>query len=167
MVSGKESKNKKDTEVSVQEKYQAIEKKLSLALWRVAPTLLFSIYGIIYIWYGLLKVLGLSPVEELVQRATDWIFSHEFVLLLGFWECILGLSLIIPKLRRFGLLLLFLQFPGTFLPLFTNPEDCFTSFPFALTLEGQYIFKNLILITGGLVMIGTLHGMKKKSKNPL
>jgi len=139
------------------QKYLQIEKKLSKKLNHFAPQLLFWFYGVIYIWYGLLKIIGISPVEELVQKATDWIFAHEFVIALGIWESLLGLFLFIPHLRRIGLLLLFLQFPGTFMPLFTNPEDCFTIFPFGLTLEGQYIFKNLILICGGLVMIGSLH----------
>jgi len=147
------------------QKYLKGEKALSNALRHFAPTLLCWAYGIIYIWYGLLKIFGISPVEELVKKATDWIFAHEFVIVLGIWECLLGLFLFIPRLRRIGLLLLFLQFPGTFMPLFTNPEDCFTVFPFGLTLEGQYIFKNLILICGGLVMIGSLHG-KSTDKVP-
>ncbi|MCB1110365.1 MAG: hypothetical protein KDK64_05240 [Chlamydiia bacterium] len=139
------------------EKYFALEKKISHTLRRSGPKLLFGAYGIIFIWYGLLKIIGISPVEELVERATNWFFTHEFVITLGIWEVCLGIFLFIPKLRRLGLLLLFLQFPGTFMPLFTNPEDCFTVFPFGLTLEGQYIFKNLILISGGLVMVGNLH----------
>lgn len=141
----------------IKEKYFTIEKKVSHTLRRWGPQLLFGAYGIIFIWYGLLKIVGISPVEELVERATNWFFTHEFVITLGIWEVCIGVFLFIPKLRRLGLLLLFLQFPGTFMPLFTNPEDCFTVFPFGLTLEGQYIFKNLILISGGLVMIGNLH----------
>lgn len=113
--------------------------------------------GVIYLWYGMLKVLGISPVEELVYHATHWLGTHQFVIFLGFWEVAIGLFLIIKRFNRLGLLLLFLQFPGTFLPLFLNPEDCFTIFPFGLTLEGQYIFKNLVLISVGFVLVGSLH----------
>ncbi|WP_420420580.1 hypothetical protein [Simkania sp.] len=144
--------------MTIGKKYLNAEMKLSKTLRDFSPYLLFWVYGVIYFWYGLLKIFGISPVEELVQKATQWIFAHEFVIMLGLWECLLGLFLFIPRLRRIGLLLLFLQFPGTFMPLFTNPEDCFTVFPFGLTLEGQYILKNLILICGGLVMVGALHG---------
>lgn len=143
--------------MSITQKYLRAEKKLSHAISHFAPHLLFAIYGIIYIWFGVLKIVGISPAEELVQKATQWIFAHEFVVVLGFWEALLGLFLFIPCMRRLGLLLLFLQFPGTFMPLFTNPEDCFTVIPFGLTLEGQYIFKNLILICGGISMVGSLH----------
>jgi uncharacterized membrane protein YkgB len=46
--------------------------------------------------------------------------------------------------------------PGTFLPLILLPEVCFTSFPFGLTLEGQYIVKNLIIISAALVVGSTV-----------
>ena len=116
--------------------------------------------GIVYIWYGILKIAGISPAEELVFRATHWIGSHNFVVFLGFFELLIGVCLAIKKFLRLGLILLFLQFPGTFLPLFLNPEDCFTLIPFGLTLEGQYIFKNLILIPAGLILISSLHNKK-------
>ena len=52
--------------------------------------------------------------------------------------------------------------PGTFLPLILLPDICFTDFPFGLTLEGQYIVKNLIIISSGLVIGGTV----RKSPTP-
>jgi hypothetical protein len=42
--------------------------------------------------------------------------------------------------------------PGTFLPLILLPEQCFKVFPFVLTLEGQYIVKNLVIIGAALVI---------------
>ena len=57
---------------------------------------------------------------------------------------------------RFSLFLLFLQMPGTFLPLVLLPEICFTDVPFGLSLAGQYIVKNLILISSALVVGGTV-----------
>lgn len=142
--------------------YFQYEKKVAFFLKGKAEALFIWAYSLIYFWYGLQKVFGVSPAEELVQRATDWIFPQEFVIFLGFWEVAIGIFLLIKKWRRFGLWLLFLQFPGTFLPLFTNPEDCFSSFPFALTLDGQYIFKNLILLAGGLMMVSWLHPQEGK-----
>ena len=137
--------------------YLNLEKKISFYLKTRAITLLRLSISIIYIWYGILKITGISPDEELVFRATHWIGAHNFVIILGFFELITGLFLAIKKSLRLGLILLFLQFPGTFLPLFLNPEDCFTLIPFGLTLEGQYIFKNLILISAGLVLVSSLH----------
>jgi uncharacterized membrane protein YkgB len=137
--------------------YLKIEKKISSYLKNRALTLLRYSMAIIYFWYGLLKVMGISPAEELVYRATHWLGSHHFVMVLGFWEMAIGLFLFVKRWNRWGLILLFLQFPGTFLPLFLTPEDCFTVFPYGLTLEGQYIFKNLILIAAGLLLVSSLH----------
>lgn len=139
------------------EKYLELEKKVSFFLKNRAVTLLRLSIGIIYIWYGILKIIGISPVEELVLNATNWVGNQNFVIFLGFFELLIGLFLSIKKMLRIGLLMLFLQFPGTFLPLFLNPEDCFTFIPFGLTLEGQYIFKNLVLISAGLVLVASLH----------
>jgi uncharacterized membrane protein YkgB len=55
-----------------------------------------------------------------------------------------------------AILLLALQMPGTMLPLVLLPEVCFTQPPFGLTLEGQYIIKNLVLIGAALVVGGTV-----------
>jgi hypothetical protein len=138
-------------------RYFDLEKKLSHFLKNHALGLLRSAMGLIYFWYGALKIFGISPVEELVERAVYWIPVHDFVVVLGFWEIAIGLCLWIKPLYRIGLTLLFLQFPGTFLPLFLNPEDCFTIIPFGLTLEGQYVFKNLVLLSAGIVLLSQLH----------
>jgi hypothetical protein len=55
---------------------------------------------------------------------------------------------------RWGVVLLFLHMPGTLLPLITLRDETFVRFPFALSLEGQYIIKNLVLITAGIVLGG-------------
>lgn len=148
--------------MNFKKQYLDYEKKLSYFFQKHALSILCVAFAIIYFWYGILKVVGISPAEELVKKSTDWIFSHEFVVFLGFWEMVIGVCFIFKKTRRISLWLLFLQFPGTFMPLFTNPEDCYTYFPFGLTLEGQYIFKNLILIAAGFVIIASLHSKKKE-----
>lgn len=139
-----------------QSKYVRYDAAVTKWCKKWGPFFLSISFAIIFIWYGALKIYGISPAEELVKKATNWIFSHEFVVFLGVWEILIGLCILFRPLRRLGIVLLFLQFPGTFMPLFTNPEDCFTIFPWGLTLEGQYIFKNLILISSALVLIGTL-----------
>lgn len=113
-------------------------------------------FFVIFSWYGLLKIIGKSPVEELVARSTTLIGAHDFVVVLGFWELGIGLCLLFKRLQKLGLLLLFLQFPGTFLPLLLDPQDCFINAPFELTLTGQYIFKNLILIASSFILVSHL-----------
>ncbi len=149
--------------MSLKEKYLAKERALSYFLMPHALSILRWTLGAIYFWYGMLKVLGLSPVEELVFHATHWIGVHNFIIFLGFWEIVIGVCLCIKRLMRFGIILLLIQFPGTFLPLFLNPEDCFTVIPFGLTLEGQYIFKNLVFLAATLVLISSLHKHREPS----
>jgi len=59
---------------------------------------------------------------------------------------------------RLTLLLLFLQMPGTLSPVILRPDLVFTTFPFVLTIEGQYIVKNLVLISAALVIGATVRG---------
>lgn len=50
------------------------------------------------------------------------------------------------------------------MPLIFLPKVCFTAFPVGLTLEGQYIIKNLILIAAALVVGGTVRDSNKQTK---
>ncbi len=115
--------------------------------------------GIVFFWFGALKLVpGLSPAEDLVRHTIYLVDPDIFLPLLAIWEMLIGLGLIFGKFMRATLLLLFLQMPGTALPLLILPEVCWTVFPYGLTLEGQYIIKNLVLIGAGLVLGGTVRG---------
>ena len=138
-------------------KYLILEEKISHFLKGKSITILEYVVAFIYIWYGLLKVFGVSPVADLVIESTSWIFPKEFVFVLGIWEFAIGFFLCFKSLRRYAVWLFIPQVLGTFLPLVTNPEDCFIEFPFILTLEGHYIFKNVILIGALLVIASTLY----------
>lgn len=115
--------------------------------------------GIIFFWFGALKLVpGLSPAEELVRNTVYFVSPDIFVPILAVWEMMIGLGLITGLFMRTTLLLLFLQMPGTALPLVLLPEVCFNVFPYGLTLEGQYIIKNLVLVAAGLVIGSTVRG---------
>lgn len=131
-----------------------------IAEWmaRWGPPLLRVSLGIVFIWFGILKPLGVSPAQELVERTVYWFDPKIFVPLLGWWEVAIGVCLLVHPLIRVAILLLFLQMPGTALPLVLLPEVCFTQAPFGLTLEGQYIIKNLVLVSAGLVIGGGVRG---------
>ena len=120
--------------------------------------------GIVFFWFGVLKFFpGLSPAQDLAART---ISTLSFGLVpptislpvLAAWECLIGLGLITGKFTRITLLLLFLQMFGTILPLFFFPGESFVRFPYAPTLEGQYIIKNLVLVSAGLVIGATVRG---------
>ena len=109
--------------------------------------------GIVFFWFGMLKFFpGLSPAEELVRNTVYFVSPDVFLPVLAGWETLIGLGLLTGKAMRLTLLLLFLQMPGTALPLVLLPDVVWTAFPYGLTLEGQYIVKNLVLIGAGLVL---------------
>ena len=117
------------------------------------PLMRYSI-ALIFIWFGLLKPLGMSPEEELIKRTVYWVSPQIFLPVLGWWEVAVGLCLLYRPLIRIALLLLLLQLPGTMLPLILLPEICFTQPPFGLSLEGQYIVKNIFLVSAAFMIGG-------------
>ena len=122
--------------------------------WGV-PVLRVAI-AVVFVWFGALKVFGISPAGDLVASTVYVVDPALFVPVLGVWEVVIGLCLCYRPLIRFGIFLLFLQLPGTFLPLVLLPEVVFTAVPYGLTVEGQYIIKNLVIIGAALVIGGTL-----------
>jgi uncharacterized membrane protein YkgB len=136
----------------------------SIAGWmeRYGLVLLRLSLAVIFIWFGALKLFDLSPAAELVRRTVYWITPEVFVPVLGWWEILIGVFLLFRPTIRVAIALLFLQMPGTMLPLVLLPEVCFTRPPFGLTLEGQYIVKNLVLITAGIVVGGTVRQQSER-----
>jgi len=122
--------------------------------------------GIVFFWFGVLKFFPhASPAEELAGKTIAVLtFGHVqpniSLPILATWECLIGLGLLSGVALRVTIFLLFAQMAGTLLPLFFFPHETFTSFPFAPTLEGQYIIKNLVLISAGLVIGATVRGGK-------
>jgi uncharacterized membrane protein YphA (DoxX/SURF4 family) len=127
-------------------------------------TLLRVSLGVIFFWFGFLKFFpGLSPAEELATRTIQvltfgLIQPQVSLFILAIWESLIGLGLITGKYMRVTLLLLFLQMPGTMMPLLLFPAETFTVFPIAPTLEGQYIIKNIALVSAGIVIGATVRG---------
>ncbi|MAU01336.1 MAG: hypothetical protein CL608_29700 [Anaerolineaceae bacterium] len=145
------------------EKFQAqfdkIDRRITSWMARYGLVILRIGLGIVFFWFGALKLVpGLSPAEELVRNTTYFVNPDWFIPVLAVWEMAIGLGLMLGKFMRLTLLLLFLQMPGTALPLVVLPEAVWTQFPYGLTLEGQYIIKNLVLIGAGLVLGGTVRG---------
>jgi len=141
--------------------FDKFDKKITEWMGNNGLLILRVCLGIIFLWFGVLKFFkGLSPAEELVRNTIYFMDPDIFIPILALWESIIGLGLITGKYMRLTLLLLFLQMPGTALPLIILPEKVWTIFPYGLTLEGQYIIKNLVLISAGLVLGATVRGGK-------
>ena len=122
--------------------------------------------GIIFFWFGFLKFFpGISPAEGIAVKTInaitfDLLSSRTILIILATWESLIGIGLITGIFLRETLLLLFLQMLGTLTPIFFFPGEVFTQIPYAPTLEGQYIIKNLALISAGIVLGATVRGGK-------
>jgi uncharacterized membrane protein YphA (DoxX/SURF4 family) len=120
--------------------------------------------GIVFSWFDVLKFFpDMSPAEELATRTihqlTLGLISEDVALMiLATWECLIGLGLLLGIFLRVTLFLLFVQMLGTITPIFFFPNDVFVRFPYAPTLEGQYIVKSLVLISAGIVTGSTVRG---------
>ena len=117
--------------------------------------------GLIFIWFGGLKFFNLSPAEELVASTMNWIPPKVLIPTLALWEVIIGITMYIRPLLKVSIFLLLMQMVGTFFPLFILPKVCFIDIPFVPTLEGQYIIKNVIIISAALVIGGSIPLTKK------
>ncbi|QFU83199.1 hypothetical protein [Natronorubrum aibiense] len=126
------------------------------------PTLRVAL-GVVFVWFGGLKVVGVSPAAQLVAETVYVVPAALFVPILGIWEVLIGVCLLYRPLIRLGILLLFLQLPGTFLPLVLLPDVAFTTVPYGLTVEGQYIVKNLVIIGAALVVGSTV---RERTRTP-
>ena len=146
-----------------------LDKNLTAHMARHGITLLRLSVGIIFLWFGFLKFFpGLSPAEDLAARTIQvlsfgWVPPPIALTLLAAWECAVGLGLILGVYLRATLLLLWLQMAGTVTPLFIFPQEVFSQLPYAPTLEGQYIIKNLVLVSAGIVVGATVRGGRLKS----
>jgi len=117
--------------------------------------------AVIFIWFGILKPLGVSPAGPLVRATVGWmplLSPDTWVAVIGWWEVLIGVTFLFHRTARIAIALLALQMGGTLLPLVLLPDVTFQPgrFPYVPTIEGQYIIKNLIIISAALVVGGTV-----------
>ena len=113
--------------------------------------------AVTFIWFGALKVLNVSPVADLVAQTVYWFPAEWVVPALGLWEIAVGLGLLFRLALRLTLLFFFLQMAGTFLVLVMHPGLSFQNGnPLLLTVLGEFVVKNLVLLTAGLVIGSTV-----------
>ena len=118
--------------------------------------------AIVYLWFGLLKIIGATPVVDLVRQTYFFLPTNDFLLILGCWEVLIGVGLISKKCLRTTLALLWLQMVGTFFSLLLAPSLFFLDGnPFLLTVLGEFIIKNIVLTASGLVIGGYEIGRKR------
>lgn len=121
--------------------------KHSVSMMRIA-------LAIVYVWFGALKIFGMSPAGELVEKTAYWFQPEVLIPLLGICEVMIGVGLLIKKFIPYTITLLLVHMAVTIFPIFILKTICFDVFPYCPTLVGQYIIKNLVLISGALIIAG-------------
>ena len=115
---------------------------------------------IIFFWFGILKVFLLSPAGPLVTHLLQatflgWIDPDTFVRWFGVFEVLIGFMILIPKLERITFAILLFHLFTTVMPLFVIPNEVWDGW-FVPNLIGQYIIKNVALLSLGLVLFSKL-----------
>jgi uncharacterized membrane protein YkgB len=133
--------------------------KVTRLLARHALTLLRISIGIVYIWFGALKLVqGLSPIEDFIRTALPFLPADLFIPFLAIWEMVIGFGFLSGKFTRVTILLMLAQMGGAMSPLVLRPDLVFAHFPYGWTLVGQYIFKDIILVSAALAIASTARG---------
>lgn len=143
---------------------QTVDLEITRWMARYGLVLLRLSLGIVFLWFGVLKFFpNVSPAQELATRTISVLSGSRVpasvsLPILAGWECVIGLGLLLGWGLRGTLLLLYGQMLGTLSPIALFPYEVFTRIPYAPTLEGQYIIKNLVLISAGIVVGATVRG---------
>lgn len=141
--------------------YRKTDSFLKKVMRRWSIPFLRASFGIIFIWFGILKPLRLSPAEGILLITVDFLplfDPEEWLHIIGWMEVAIGCLFLFRRTTKIAIGLLYLQMAGTFMPLFLYPDVTFENgWILQPTLEGQYIIKNLMIIGAALVIGGVTY----------
>ncbi len=139
---------------SLRHRARVLDRLIAETLRRLALPCLRVLLGLLFIWFGALKVAGVSPVKAMVAATLPWASPNVIVPLLGGAEVLLGLGLVTGIALRLVLPALAAHLAGTFLTFVMLPGQMFNdSNPLLLTENGEFVTKNLVLISATLVLM--------------
>lgn len=129
------------------------EERVLDVLARIAiPVLRFSL-AFVYIAFGALKLAGLSPVADLVAAMIPFLPAEQAVIAMGVFEVVVGVLLAVGVLVPWIAAAQVVHLAGTFLVFLVLPGLTFVGAnPLALTVLGEFVAKNVVLIAGLLVV---------------
>lgn len=124
-------------------------------------------FFIIFFYFGLLKVVGLSPAsplaEALTERTVGMAYFDPLFVGLALVECLIGLLFLFPKATRVVIALLFVHMAVVCSPLLLVPDMVWSGW-LVPSLEGQYIIKNIALIAIAISIAAHTTPLKKPAK---
>jgi uncharacterized membrane protein YkgB len=116
--------------------------------------------GVVFIWSGMLNILGDNEVSYLIARTVYWFDPSWFVPFFGAWGVVIGVCFLSRSLVRAGILLVLPQLFGALLPFVLLPDVVFEDgFP-TLSLEGLYLLRNVVLIAAAIAVGSTVRDVK-------
>jgi putative oxidoreductase len=140
--------------VAIAEQARAVDDRVAELLRPIALPGLRILLGVLFIWFGALKVVHASPVTNLVSGTLPWWNPGNVVFLLGVVETVLGIGLLTGVMLRLVLPALAMHLTGTFLTFVMLPRLMFRhGDPLLLTADGEFVVKNIVLISAALVLI--------------
>jgi putative oxidoreductase len=130
--------------------------QISLPVMRVA-------LGLVYVWYGSLKVAGVSPAAGLVRSMVSVIGSPGWIVpVFGSLEIVIGLWLITGRWMRYLLPLFVAHMLGTLGVLVLLPGASYQHHnPLELTFTGEFVTKNFVLLAAGIAVIAATATRKR------
>jgi putative oxidoreductase len=135
-----------------------LEQRAVALLRRVGVPLLRISLGVVFVWFGALKIANVTPVGDLVAGTLPFVDPVWFVPFLGGVEVALGLGLLLGRAITVISAVLVGHLCGTFLVLVMQPELAFQNGnPLLLTTIGEFVVKNVVLIAAALVLAARLH----------
>lgn len=147
--------------------YQAIDLRLIAFFKRTfLPVARVSIF-LIFFWFGIIKILGLSPASPLAEALTAKTIGMQYFdalfMILAILECIIGVLFLFPKMTRIVIALLLAHMAIVCSPLLLVPEYTWQSF-LVPTLEGQYIIKNAVVVAVAIGIAASAQPLKTVNK---
>ena len=150
--------------VQLRKRLEAYDRAMRRLLGRAGPMLLRISLGIVFVWFGALKVAGVSAVGGLVAATVPFLDSASFVPVLGVVEILIGVAFATGRLLRVVLPVFAAHIAGTFLVLITLPDVAFQGAnPLVLTAVGEFVVKNLVLLTAGLVVASGVKPLRART----
>ncbi len=123
-----------------------------------AYKLLIISFAIVYIAFGVPKILGATSVKDLMQAGYPF-FNDAIIGFMGIVEIILGFCLIVKKTRSLAALGIILHLLGTLSTFVLNFNYFFNS-QTIFTLEGEFVFKNIVFISLALYILSKENTIK-------
>jgi len=128
---------------------------LASALRSKVTLLLRLSLAAVFFWFGMLKLAGVSPVADLLRHSIPFLAVTPYIELLGLAEIVIAVGLVIDRLANQAATLMILHLFCTLSIAIIAPTLIFApAFP-VLTMDGEFLAKNFVLITAGLVVISS------------